>query len=258
LSKTRPAVDYSATELMIVLAAREIRDGEVVFAGTGFPVCASILAQNLHAPNSAIIFEAGTIDSHPLHMPMAVGDPRTIRRSCIVTGSFCVFGYLQAGCVDVGFLSGAEVDKHGNINATCIGDYHNPKVRFTGSGGSCDIGSLAKRTVIIAAQEKRRLPERVSYITTPGWVDGGNSRQESGLKRGGPCAIITDKAVIRFDAESKAAYLESYHPGMTPDYIQQETGYSINVSQAVETIKPNEKEIQILRDIVGPERIFVH
>jgi glutaconate CoA-transferase subunit B len=242
---------------MIILAAREIKDGEVVFAGTGFPVCASILAQNLHAPSSAIIFEAGTVDSRPLHMPMSVGDPRTVRKSCMLGGSFCVFGYLQAGYVDVGFLSGAEVDKYGNINATCIGDYLNPKVRFTGSGGSCDIGSLANRTIIIAAQERRRLPEKVSYITTPGWLHGGDSRQRSGLKRGGPSAIITDKSVIRFEEESKAAYLKSYHPGSSPEMVKQETGYDIDSSRAVETTKPTEEEIRILREIVDPERIFL-
>jgi glutaconate CoA-transferase subunit B len=248
---------YSATELMIVLAAREIKDGEVVFAGTGFPVCASILAQNLDAPNSSIIFEAGTVDSKVKHMPMSVGDPRTVRQACLVTGSFSVFGYLQAGCVDVGFLSGAEVDKYGNINATCIGDYHKPTVRFTGSGGSCDIGSLAKRTIIIAVQEKRRFPEKVSYVTTPGWVDGDSSREETGLIRGGPCAIITDKSVIRFRDGSRAAYLESYHPGLTPEYVKQETGYDIDISEAVETLRPTEKEIKILREVVDPERIFI-
>jgi len=249
--------DYTSVEFMIVLAARELKDNEVVFAGTGFPVCASILAQKMHAPNISIIFEAGTVDSKILHMPMSVGDPRTVRQSCILSGLFSVFSCLQAGNVDVGFLSGAQVDKYGNINSTCIGDYSRPKVRFTGSGGSCDIGSLAKRTVIIAIQEKRRFPEKVSYITTPGWLHGDKSREQSGLPRGGPVAIITDKAVIRFDKETRAAYLASYHPGITLEDIAQNTGYHLNMETAVETIKPTEEEIQILREIVDPENIFI-
>jgi glutaconate CoA-transferase subunit B len=257
VSKMETLIDYSPVELMIVLAAREIKNEEVVFAGTGFPVCASILAKNLHAPNISIIFEAGTIDSRMLHMPMSVGDPRTVRQSCILTGLFSVFSYLQAGYVDVGFLSGAQVDKYGNINATCIGDYQCPEVRFTGSGGSCDIGSLAKRTIIIATHERRRFPEKVSYITTPGWLDGGKSREESGLKRGGPSAIITDKAVMRFESETKSPYLKSYHPGTSPQHIKQETGYDIDISNAVETTKPTKEEIRILREIVDPERIFI-
>ena len=252
-----PGKDYSQVELMIVLAARELKDGEVVFAGTGFPVCASILAQNLHAPNISIVFEAGTVDSRVLHMPMSVGDPRTVRQSCLLGGLFSVFGCLQSGNIDVGFLSGAEIDRYGNINSTCIGDYHHPRVRLTGSGGSCDIGSLAKRTILIAIHERQRFPERVSYITTPGWLDGGESRARVGLPRGGPAAIITDKAVIRFDEETKAAYLASYHPGITPAEIARSTGYELSMAGAVETVKPTAEELGILREVVDPEKIFI-
>ena len=152
--------DYTLTELMAVAAAREIADGEVVFAGTGLPMLGAMLAHRAHAPRCCIIFEAGTVASQLAHLPMSVGDPRAMRGAAMAAGLFEVFSFvLQAGRVDVGFLSGAQVDRFGNINSTAIGaDPRHPQVRFSGSGGACDIACLAKRTVIIALHERRPQP----------------------------------------------------------------------------------------------------
>lgn len=180
--------NYTLTELMAVAAAREIADGEVVFAGTGLPMLGAMLAQRTHAPGCCIVFEAGTMASQLAHLPMSVGDPRVVRGAAMVAGLSEVFSYvLQAGRVDVGFLSGAQIDRFGNINSTSIGaDPCHPQVRFPGSGGSCDIACLARRTVIIAIHERRRFPERIDYITSPGWLTGADSRRKAGLIRGGP------------------------------------------------------------------------
>jgi glutaconate CoA-transferase, subunit B len=250
---------YTLTELMAVTAAREIRDGEVVFAGTGLPMLGAMLAQRLHAPNCCLVFEAGTVASRLAHLPMSVGDPRVMRGAAIAAGLSEVFSYvLQAGRVDVGFLSGAQIDRFGNINSTSIGkDPLHPKVRFSGSGGACDIACLAKRTIIIAVHEKRRFPEKVDYITSPGWLQGGDSRQKAGLIRGGPSVIVTTKGVMRFREESKVLYLASYHPGLTAQAVAEDTGFALDISQAVETPLPSEDELRILRKVVDPERVFL-
>ncbi len=173
---------------MAVTAAREIADGEIVFAGTGLPMLGTMLAQRTHAPRCCIIFEAGTVASQLAHLPMSVGDPRVMRGAATAAGLHEVFTFvLQAGRVDVGFLSGAQVDRFGNINSTAIGaDPRHPQVRFSGSGGACDIACLAKRTVIIALHEKRRFPEQVDYVTSPGWLAGGDSRRRAGPAVGRP------------------------------------------------------------------------
>lgn len=252
------AKDYSLTELMAVAAAREIKDKEIVFAGTGLPMLGSMLAQNMHAPNSIIIFEAGTVDSQLAHLPMSVGDARAMRYASTASGLFEIFAtVLQAGYIDVGFLSGAQIDKFGNINATSLGNYYHPNVRFTGSGGSGDIACLSKRTVIIARHEKRRLPERVDYITSPGWVNGYDTRKKAGLSRGGPSTIVTTMGILRFNDKTKEAYLASYHPGITPQQIKENTGFELDISRAIETEKPTKEEIHTLRDIVDPEHIFL-
>jgi len=253
------SIDYTLTELMAVAAAREIMDGEVVFAGTGLPMLGAMLAQRTHAPECCIIFEAGTVASQLAHLPMSVGDPRVMRGAAVAAGLSEVFTYiLQAGRVDVGFLSGAQIDRYGNINSTAIGcDPRHPQVRFAGSGGSCDIACLACRTVIIAKHETRRFPHKVDYVTSPGWLSGGESRQKAGLVRGGPSVVVTTMGVMRFHPNTKEMYLESYHPGLSADAVASETGFPLEIEGAVETPLPSLDELHILREIVDPERIFL-
>ncbi len=253
------APPYSLMELMTVVAAREVADGEVVFAGTGLPMLGVMLAQKTHAPGCIIIFEAGTVASRLAHLPMSVGDPRAMRGAAMAAGLNEVFTFiLQAGRVDIGFLSGAQVDRYGNINSTSIGaDPRRPAVRFSGSGGACDIACLAKRTIIIAKHEKRRFPEKVDYVTSPGWIDGGASRAASGLVRGGPDVVVTTMGVIRFRAETKLPYLASFHPGLSPRAVADETGFVLDIGQAAETSPPSDEELRILREVVDPERVFL-
>ena len=250
---------YTLIELMAVAAAREIQDGEIVFAGTGLPLLGVMLAQRTHAPHCCIVLEAGTIASQLDHLPMSVGDPRAMRGAARAAGLHEVFPYiLQAGRVDVGFLSGAQVDRFGNLNSTSIGpDPRHPKVRFSGSGGACDIACLAQRTVIIARHEKRRFPEKVDYITSPGWLEGGESRLRAGLIRGGPSVVVTTKGVMRFRPETKAMYLTSYHPGLTAQAVADDTGFPLDTEGATETPVPMPEELCILREVVDPERIFL-
>jgi glutaconate CoA-transferase subunit B len=218
-----------------------------------------MLAQRTHAPKCIIIFEAGTAASQLAHLPMSVGDPRVMHGAALAAGLSEVFTYvLQAGRVDVGFLSGAQVDRYGNINSTSIGlDARHPAVRFSGSGGACDIACLAKRTIIIAKHEKRRFPERVDYITSPGWLDGNDSRVQAGLIRGGPSAVVTTMGVLRFRPDTRNIYLDSYHPGLTPQAVAEATGFPLEVERASETLPPTPEELRILREEVDPERIFL-
>jgi len=250
---------YTLTELMAVTAAREIQDGEVVFAGTGLPMLGAMLAQHTHAPDCCIIFQAGTVASQLAHLPMSVGDPRVMYKAATSAGLIEVFTFvLQAGRVDVGFLSGAQIDRFGNINSTSIGlDPRHPQVRFSGSGGACDIACLAQRTIIMALHEKRRFPERVDYVTSPGWLTGGDSRYQAGLIRGGPSAVVTTKGVMRFRPDTKAMYLASYHPGLTAQAVAEDTGFCLDIEQAGETPLPTFEELRILREKVDPERIFL-
>jgi glutaconate CoA-transferase subunit B len=156
---------------------------------------------------------------------------------------------LQRGRVDAGFIGGAEIDRFGNINTSYIGDFRAPKTKLPGSGGAADIAAMSKRTLAIMNHEKRRLVERVDYITSPGFLDGGDSRREAGLG-GGPAAVITDRAILRPDPKSNTLFLASYHPGQTIDTIRAHTGWDLQVMAGVtETPPPTPDEMTALHTI---------
>jgi len=249
---------YTTPELMICRAAKELKDGEIAFIGTGLPMIAAMLAKRTHAPNLVLIFEAGTVDSKLIDLPGSVGDPRCIHGSTVCSGLFDVFGtILQRGRVDVGFLGGAQCDMYGNLNSTAIGDYWSPRVRLPGSGGAGDIAALAKRTVIIMKHERRRFPPKVDYLTSVGWIEGGMSRKKAGLDIGGPVTVVTDLCVLKFDKRKRRAYVAEIHPGVSKERIKEKTGFTLIFSMAKVTPEPTEEEIKLIRKEIDPEKVIL-
>ncbi|MBI3286771.1 MAG: CoA-transferase subunit beta [Chloroflexi bacterium] len=252
------ATKFSLAELMAVASSRQIQDGEIAFIGTGLPMLGAMLAKALHAPNAILIYEAGIVDARPKRTPVSIGD------GCLVPGAAMCCGLtealgtiLQRGWVDVGFLGAAQINKYGDINTSVIGDYYHPKVRLPGSGGGNDIGSLAKRTVIMMAQDKRKFVEQVDYITTPGWLGPPGTREAAGLPRGGPAKVITNLGIYAFD-ENREIYLESHHPGISIEKIKQNVSWEIAISPDVrETEPPTDEELHLLREQFDPQGIFL-
>ena len=253
------AKDYIKPELMACCGAREIRDHDVVIVGTGFPAMAANIAKYTHAPQATMVQESGVIDARPLRPALSVGDPCLNPGAAMIGGLVEVMGMLlQAGNIDVGFLSGSQVDKFGNINTTCIGPYEAPKSRLPGSGGANPIGSLARRTLIIALHDRRRLAEKIDFITTPGYIDGPGAREKCGLPAGtGPAVIITNKAVMRFDPDTCEAYLATYHPDCTIEEIRASTPWDLKVARDVApTEPPSEEELRVLHEVLDPHRMI--
>jgi glutaconate CoA-transferase subunit B len=242
-------MDYTPQELMVAAAAREIHDGEVVFAGMRLPLIAFAVAKEAHAPNAIGLFECGLMRDTPSpELLYTMGDPPNITNALWATRMINVMGLLQQGCVDLGFIGGAEVDKHGNLNTSYLGDPQHPKTKLPGSGGAADIASLSKRLVVIMAHEKRRFVEHVDYITSPGNGDGNGWRRRMGLPRGGPSAVITTLGVLGFDAASGEAVLKSYHPGQSVQSASAETGWDLKVASDVhETPPPSAQELGTIR-----------
>ncbi len=250
-------MDYTPQELMVAAAAREIRDGEIVFTGMRLPLIAFALAKDLYAPNAIGLFECGLVRDAPApELLYTMGDPPNITGALWATRMINIMGLLQQGCVDLGFIGGAEVDRFGNLNTSYIfppllqtGEGQGGGViKLPGSGGAADIASLSKRLVVIMPHEKRRLVERVSYITSPGHGDGNGWRARVGLPRGGPSAVITTLCVLGFDATTGEAVLRSYHPGQSVESVRAETGWNLRVApDARETPPPTEEELAIIR-----------
>ena len=251
--------DYIKPELMACCGAREIQDNDVVLVGTGFPTMSANIARYTHAPRARLMQESGVYDAQPKRPALSVGDPCLNPGAAMIGGLIDIMGmFLQAGWVDVGFLSGSQVDRFGNINTTCIGDYDNPKARLPGSGGANPIGSLCRRVLIIALHDARRLAARVDFITTPGYIDGPGAREQHGLHPDtGPHALVTNKAVLRFDKSTGEAYLDTYHPDTTVDEVVKATPWKLNVSDDVrETEPPTAEELRVLHEILDPKRML--
>lgn len=251
-------VDYTPNELMAAAGARELRDHQVVAVGLGLPVVASFLAKHTHAPNMTILFELGIIDPEPIHTGVGLADPRVWYRAPVMSGFIDILGaILHRGRVDVGFLGGLEIDRYGNLNTTLLGDPNGRFRHMIGSGGANDIASCAQSTIIIMRHEDRKLREAVSFITSPGYLTGGDSRAATGL-RGGPCRVITDKAVFGFDADSKQMRLLSIHPGNTLEDVLGTMGFAPLVPENVPyTEPPTAKQLRLIREVIDPERKYL-
>ena len=244
MSSEGKAKDYSLAELMAVLAAKEIKDGDKVFVGIGIPMIAGFLAIHSHAPNAVLMFEGGYLGSHPPVACTDVGDSVLGFGAPYVTSSWRTFSDLQHGYCDIGIIGSAQVDMYGNVNSTAIlgnGTYENPKARLPGSGGANDIASSAGRLLIMARLEKRRFVPRVDYVTSPGHIDGYDSRRKAGVKGGGPVAIITDRATFRFDENTKEMYLSHLYPGVSVEDVKKEISWNLHVAEHMETVEPPTK-----------------
>jgi glutaconate CoA-transferase subunit B len=235
---------------MVVAAAREIADGEVVFVGMRLPLLAFSLAKRTHAPAAIGLFENGLVrDTVPPPDLYTMSDPSNVADAAWATGLLEVMHLLQRGDVNLGFIGGAEVDRFGNINTTLIGAPSQPRIKLPGSGGGADIACLAQRLVALMEHEPRRLRARVVFITSPGFGDGSADwRQRQGLVRGGPAAVITTLGVLRFAAESHEAYLASYHPFTTPEAVRAATGWPLLVpAECAPTAAPSRDELRLIR-----------
>lgn len=229
---------------MAAVASRELRDGEVVFVGIGLPNLACNLARHTHAPRLVLIYESGAVGAVPERLPVSIGDPALVTGSLMVCGMADVFQlFLQNGRIEVGFLGGAQVDRHANINTTVIGAYDRPKVRLPGSGGAAEIAIHAQRILVIAKLSPRAFPERVDFLTSPGQR---------------VAKVITDKGVLVREAESGELLLAALYPGIEATDVQAGVGWKLRSHSRVERLEPpTGVELQLLREVLDPQRLYL-
>lgn len=245
------ATQYSLPELMAATVAREIQNGELAFIGVGMPLMAATVAKFTHAPDFNMMVEYGAVGPSPRRLPMCVNCAVNNERAYYVGSQREVMGAQQAGFVDVACISGAQIDKYGNLNSTMIGaDYSNPKVRLAGSGGANDLASSASRTIIMMRQDGRNFVEKLDYLTSPGYLNGPGAREKAGLRGSGPAAVVTTMGVYRFDQESREMFLERIHPGVDLEKVKAAVKWELAVSpNLAETEPPTEEQVKIMRTL---------
>jgi len=252
-------MSITANELLAVMGARALRDDSTVFAGVGAPMMAAALAQRTHAPKLTIVVEGGIVgpEFKPGELPISTNEMRAGYRAQMLPGITDAFLLAQRGFLDVGFIGGAQIDQHGNLNTSAIGGYDKPAVRLPGSGGANDIISLCREVMILTVHEKRRFTERVDFVTSPGYLNGGDGRRKSGLLFGGVSRMVTTLGIFDFDPTSRRMRLTALHPGVTVDDVQANTGFEVLVSPTLAmTAPPTARELDILRSL-DPKRQFL-
>lgn len=240
---------FTADEMMTVTAARQLGDGQVCFVGIGLPSEAANLARLTHAPQVVLIYESGTIGTRPEVLPLSIGDGELAEQADCVVGVPEVFAYwLQAGRVDVGFLSAAQIDRFGNLNSTVIGGYQAPTVRLPGAGGAPEIASSAREVIVMLRHSTRAMVPSVDFVTSVGFGRSGEGR--TGHRGAGPTVVITDLGILRPDPKCHELTLTAIHPGVTVDQVRARTGWELAVAADLEVSEPpTAEELDVLRDL---------
>ncbi len=223
----------------VAMAAREIRDGEVCFVGIGVPSLAAMTAKHTHAPDAVLIYESGAVDADPPVPPLSTGSPSVVANTAMVTSCLGVFAMLQQGRFDVGLLSGAQVDRHGNLNSTVLGGATSKrKVRLVGSGGAHDIALLAREVIILMPHDPRRFVSHVDYVTSPGLRSRENGLAPMQARGQGPRCLITPRA--RFTFESGELTLEAVANGVDEAQALEGFGWEVARTAQVRRLPPIE------------------
>ncbi|HMV30665.1 MAG TPA: CoA-transferase [Gemmatimonadales bacterium] len=253
------ASEYTPSEMMAAVAARELKDGEVTFVGIGLPNLACNLARALQAPDLVLIYESGAVGAVPERLPVSIGDPSLVTGSLMVCSMADVFQlFLQNGKIEVGFLGGAQVDRYGNINTTVIGGYDKPKVRLPGSGGAAEIAVHAQRVLIISRLNPRAFPAELDFLTSPGQRCKGRTRQELGMPGAGPVKVITDKGILENDPATGEMVLTAIYPGVTVDDVKANVGWPLEVRPTLPLVAPpTAEELRLLREVLDPRKLFL-
>jgi glutaconate CoA-transferase, subunit B len=219
---------------MAVSAARRLQNGDVCFVGIGLPSLAANLARRTHAPDCVLIYESGTIGAKPTELPLSIGDGELAETADAVVSVPEMFAYwLQGERIDIGFLGAAQIDRHGNLNSTVIGDYGHPKVRLPGGGGAPEIATSVRDVFVMLNQSPRSFVEQLDFKTSVG------DRVR---------VVVTDLGVLEPDGGELT--LTHVHPGVEPDEVQAATGWDLRIADDLAvTEPPSEEELRALRSL---------
>ena len=245
------SLEFTASEMMSVTAARALTSDMTCFVGIGLPSEAANLARLTHAPDVTLIYESGTLQTKPDVLPLSIGDGELCESALTTVAVPEMFRYwLQGGHISVGFLGTAQIDRYANLNTTLIGDYREPKVRLPGGGGAPEIATNAKEVFITVKHSKRTIVKDVDFVTTVGFGRAGQARAHVPTLGRGPTVGITDLCILKPDPDTKELVVTSLHPNVTREQVIEATGWEIRFADTLETTpEPSAKELEVLRDL---------
>ena len=254
--------NYTKQEMQAYAIAKNIQENQIVIVGTGLPLIGASLATRVVCPSGHPNVESGHMACDPVEVPRSVGDLRFMAHCAVQWPNIRFVGFEANEWLHneerlIAFIGGAQIDPYGNVNSTCIGDYNNPKTRFTGSGGANGIATYCN-TVIMMQHQKRRFMDKIDYVTSPGWMDGPGGRERAGLPGNrGPQMVVTDLGIMKFDDETKRMYLAYYYPFSSPEMVKENTGFDVDVSRAKLMEGPSPEIIKLIREEIDPGQAFI-
>lgn len=239
-------------EKMFLTGARCITNGEVLFVGFHWPMLMARIARRLHAPDIVIVYENGIVeDCLTSVLPTSPCDLTAAENATTCAGSLeALYMWLGAGRVQMTMVEAAIVDRYGNVNTTAVGPYLQPKVRLPGSGGGTELSSIGRELLLVSASEnKRSYPDRVDYITSPGYLTGPDDRRRLGYKPGtGPKRLVNPLGIFNFGADGEM-YAAALHADVTPDEVRAKFGWPVKVAEKYDVLPdPGDRELAIIRE----------
>jgi glutaconate CoA-transferase subunit B len=247
-------IKYTGFEMMLITAARQIENNDTLFGAIQWPFLVLQIANKLHAPDLNIVLETGTIHkSMPDKLPFSIIDPDIVQDSIYIGDSIDSLGFLQRGNIDKAFLSASIIDKYGNCNTSCIGDYDNPIYRLPGGGGATEVAALSRKLYwLLDEHTKRRLVPKTSFITDIGFINGGSSKIDCHYPKDAQVeAIITPLSILKFSDDTKEAYLHSIYPEVSIKEVKNNTGWPLEISDNMNIIDPpTKKELEVCRSVM--------
>jgi glutaconate CoA-transferase, subunit B len=244
-------VNYTASEMMTVAAARALSSRDICFVGIGMPSAACNLARLTHAPDITLVYESGTIATKPDVLPLSIGDGELCDTALTTVSVPEMFRYwLQGERFSVGFLGGAQIDRYANLNTTVVGPYDRPKTRLPGGGGAPEISNCCGEIFIIMRQSPRSFVQKLDFMTSFGHGEGGDHRARMGIRTKGPTKLVTDLAVFEPDPATKEMTVTWVHPNVNREQIEANTGWPVRFAANVrEAAPPTEQELSTLREL---------
>lgn len=242
-AQTEQSAGYDPDDMMIVAAARALRGRRVCFVGIGLPSTAANLARATHTPDLVLVYESGTIGAKPTRLPLSIGDGELAETADSVVTVPEIFNYwVQAGRIEVGFLSAAQMDRYANLNSTTIGDYDRPSVRLPGAGGAPEIAASCREVIVLIRQSQRSFVEHLDFRTSVGFGDGPGDRARWGYRGAGPTLVITDLGLLRPDPETCELTMTDLHPGVDVDQVRAATPWDLAMAKDLKTTEPPSAE----------------
>jgi len=243
-------------ERLLISGARLLSDGDVAFVGFHWPMLIARVARRLSAPHLIVLYEDGIVEDEltPV-LPTSPSDLAAASGSPSCAGSFdALYMWLGGGRVDWTLLEAPIVDRRGNVNTTAIGNYERPAVRLPGSGGGAELASFGRGLVLVSASlSPRSYPERVDYITSPGYLDEHGERQRSGYREGsGPRLLLNPLGVFEFSGEELHA--QALHHDVTQDDVRSCFGWEIEVGNPGRLPPPSPTELMAARQVIDEAR----